>query len=343
MSNKVFMGIQLSEEEAINEETFKELVGDNYHEDILINEEGVSLKDNEVPLSAAIVGSSLVSHVNLSPNVRSGVRRPITKITPHHAAGVLHVENLCAIFKPASRGASCTYAIGLDGRIGQVLSEDKSPITSSCGGKNDNEAITFELSNSTLGPNWEISDVVFAKFIDLCVDICQRNPEIKQKDGSSGLNFDGTANGSLTFHSMFAATNCPGPSLLKRMQEICTLVNGRLDAAKIPQGQYPVSKQNVQAMFDLGIVSSPGYWEAKTDIQYLDGLMTKVASTGFGNKNINNNISDPIVAINILVAAGAISSAEYWIGLVEKSVDPYISSLLRNMANKISLVNLVLK
>jgi len=101
--------------------------------------------------------------------------------------------------------------------------EEKDRAWTSSSGANDHQAITIEVSNSATQGEWPVSDRAFAALIDLCVCICRRN-------NIPRLVFDGTPNGSLTHHQMFAATNCPGPFLLKRFPQICDLVNERLGA-----------------------------------------------------------------------------------------------------------------
>lgn len=171
--------------------------------------------------------SPLIDGTLLSPN-NSGTRtKTITKITPHHAAGVLNAKNLAGCFM-VDREASANYCIGNDGGLFLGVDESKRAWTSSSPA-NDQQAVTVEISNCATGGDWPVGAKAYAKFIDLCVDVCKRNPGIKQKNGKSGLYYDGTPNGSLTHHSMFAATSCPGPYLLARMSQICEEVNKRLN------------------------------------------------------------------------------------------------------------------
>ena len=132
--------------------------------------------------------SPLASYTKLAPASNTWGKRTakITKITPHHAAGVLSVESLCNIFSNPSRGASANYCIGNDGRIGLVVEESNTAGTSS-NYENDNQAITIEVSNCENGGQWRVSDAAYNALIDLCVDICKRN-------GISQLNFTGDAN-----------------------------------------------------------------------------------------------------------------------------------------------------
>lgn len=65
--------------------------------------------------------SSLISYTKISPNRTSPRKKPIRKITIHHMAGNLTVEQCGAVFAPTSRKASSNYGIGTDGRIGMYV------------------------------------------------------------------------------------------------------------------------------------------------------------------------------------------------------------------------------
>lgn len=183
--------------------------------------------------------SPLASYTQLAPASNTWGKRTgiITKITPHHAAGVLSVESLCNIFSNPSRGASANYCIGNDGRIGLVVEESNTAGTSS-NYENDNQAITIEVSNCENGGQWRVSDAAYNALIDLCVDICKRN-------GISQLNFTGDANGNLTAHRMFAPTDCPGDYLYSKFPEIAQKVNERL------QEDAPMTQEEKQAFNTL--------------------------------------------------------------------------------------------
>lgn len=124
----------------------------------------------------------------------------IEKITVHHAAGILSVEGMANIIHNPSREVSCNYAIGYDGRIGGYIKEENRSWCSSSPW-NDNRAITIEVSNCATTNDWPVSDNVWTKLVNLCVDICKRNNIPK-------LTFTGDQNGSLTFHYMFTSTSC---------------------------------------------------------------------------------------------------------------------------------------
>ena len=164
--------------------------------------------------------SSLVSYTKLSPNCSTRTDK-ITKITIHHTAVVnASLAGLGNGFANPAAQASANYGIDCNGNIGMFV-EEKNRAWTSSNRDNDNRAVTIEVANSSGAPNWQVSDKALSALIDLCVDICKRN-------GIPRLNHDGTKNGSLTLHEMFAATLCPGPYIKSKIKYICDEVNKRL-------------------------------------------------------------------------------------------------------------------
>ena len=185
--------------------------------------------------------SSLISYTKISPNRTSPRSQPIRKITIHHMAGNLTVEQCGAVFAPTSRKASSNYGIGTDGRIGMYV-EEKDRAWTSSSPDNDNQAVTIEVANNTLGPNCTVSDKAMASLLALCVDICKRN-------GIQRLNFTGDKTGNLTMHCYFKATLCPGPYLKSKFPYIASEVNKRLGAEAAPEPfivQITASSLNVR-------------------------------------------------------------------------------------------------
>ena len=162
--------------------------------------------------------SYVPAHKNNYQVGRSGYK--VCKITPHHMAGKLTAKRCGELFQNPSRGASSNYGIGYNGEISCYVDEDNRAYTSS-NKANDCQAITIEVANSSTGGDWPISDASWESLVNLCVDICTRH--------NFRLKFDGTPNGSLTMHKMFAATACPGPYLEARLPELAKQVNARLD------------------------------------------------------------------------------------------------------------------
>lgn len=145
----------------------------------------------------------------------------ICKFTPHMMAGILSGKQ-CAVnvFGNPGRNASANYCIGNDGDLVCNVEEENRAWTSS-NRTNDYQAITVEVSNCEYGGQWKVSDAAWNKLVELAVDVCRRY--------NFRLHYDGTSNGSLTTHNMFANTDCPGPYMLSKMNELANTVNTILD------------------------------------------------------------------------------------------------------------------
>lgn len=165
--------------------------------------------------------SCLVDYVYLSPNADFPRTDTIRKITVHHMADDLKLDNLGYVFAERDRNASSNYAIDVDGNVALYVEESDRAWTSSSR-DNDAQAVTIEVANDEIGGEWHVSDESFDALVDLCVDICRRN-------GMDSLVWTGGPDGTLTVHSMFSeTTECPGPYLLGCMPELAELVNMEL-------------------------------------------------------------------------------------------------------------------
>ncbi len=199
--------------------------------------------------------SPLVDFTLISPNSNPRNKK-ISKITIHHMAGNLTVEQCGNGFAQKSRKASSNYGVGTDGRVGMYV-EEKNRSWASSSPDNDHMAVTIEVANDG-GANWHVSDKALAKTIDLCVDICKRN-------GIKELKFTGDKTGNLTMHKYFAATACPGPYLESKFSYIAEAVNKRLKA--VPGSANPKELTTVNdIVWDLhyrGIITDEGLWLKK--------------------------------------------------------------------------------
>lgn len=168
---------------------------------------------------SSLAQGAYIAHSNNYQKGRNGHK--ICKFTPHIMAGILTGKQ-CAvnIFQNPNRIASANYCIGNDGDlVCNVYEEDRAYTSSSR--SNDNQAITVEVSNCEYGGDWKISDKAWNTLVNLAVDVCTRY--------GFRLEYDGTPNGSLTRHDMFANTNCPGQTLGGRFKELAETVNKILD------------------------------------------------------------------------------------------------------------------
>lgn len=177
--------------------------------------------------------SSLVSYTRISPNSNNPRNNKILKITPHHMAGNLGLEQFGNIVANPGRQMSSNYAIDSQGNIG-LFCEEKNRSWCSSSPANDHQAITIEVANDGGAPDWHVSDKALTALIDLNVDICKRN-------GIARMNFTGNANGNLTMHQYFNATACPGPYLKSKFPYIAEQVNKRLAAS--PEAAPPTPSE----------------------------------------------------------------------------------------------------
>lgn len=122
-------------------------------------------------------------------------------------AGNMAAAN-CAIYhRDSDRQASANYYIGSDGMIVSGVPEEYRAWTSSSAW-NDHQSITMEVANIS-NDTGEISPEAYASTVKLCADVCVRY--------GIDPHYDGTVNGTITYHSMFASTSCPGPWLTQKI------------------------------------------------------------------------------------------------------------------------------
>lgn len=165
--------------------------------------------------------SSLATYIDTSTLNCNSRKYPITRITIHHAAGVINDLSVFSSILRSGREVSYNYGIDNSGRIGLFVPENKRAWTSSSP-DNDHRAITIEVSNSKTGGDWPVSNAAYNALLNLCEDICRRN-------GIAQLTYTGSLSGSnLTMHQWFASTACPGPYLKSRFGLIANAVNRRL-------------------------------------------------------------------------------------------------------------------
>ena len=162
-----------------------------------------------------MVSKLITEHYMFGDRKSSPRDRAITKITIHHMAGTMSAIECAKYHYNSDVDASANYYIGNAGDICAGVTEERRAWTSS-NRDNDMAAITIEVSNSGGAPEWKISPEAYKSLIRLVADLCNRY-HIKP-------HYTGTPAGSITIHSMFAATACPGPYLTNLIK------SGRLEA-----------------------------------------------------------------------------------------------------------------
>lgn len=174
--------------------------------------------------------SALVDCKVMSPNHSGKRTHRIDRITPHCVVGQLKAANIGGCFDESSRQASCNYGIGSDGKVCLIVDEANRSWCSSSSA-NDQRAITIECASDKTEP-YAMTDTVYNKLVDLCVDICRRNGKdtllwFANKDKS--LNYEPKDNEMvITVHRWFANKSCPGDWLYNRLGDLATKVTGRL-------------------------------------------------------------------------------------------------------------------
>lgn len=136
----------------------------------------------------------------------------ISEITIHHCASILTIEALGALWQREGRKGSSHYGVS-ETNIGQYVHESDVAWTNGNWEANC-RAVTIETSNGGGAPEWPVSDTTFQTLVTLVADIARRNGLGKLVKGKN-----------LTWHSMYAATACPGPYLSGKLQELVDKAN----------------------------------------------------------------------------------------------------------------------
>lgn len=178
--------------------------------------------------------SPLVAYTRLSPNYTAPRNHVTDTISIHCVVGQLTAQEILdmdmfTVYDPIN-GASCTYAVGMDGSIGQGVDEaNRSWCTSSRG--NDHRAITIEVASDTTHP-YAINDNAMAALLELLVDIMHRHGKKRLLwlgDKENTLAYTPAADEMvLTVHRWFANKACPGDYLFERHGQIAAEVTRRL-------------------------------------------------------------------------------------------------------------------
>jgi len=174
--------------------------------------------------------SSLVTCRMLSPNNSGERKHKIDRITPHCVVGQCTAESLGEWFKKPSTQASSNYGIGRDGSVGLYV-EEKNRSWCSSNSENDNRAVTIECASDKSEP-YVMNEVVYARLVQLCLDICYRNGKkrlIWFGNKEKALSYEPAGDEMvLTVHSWFANKSCPGNWLYSRLGDLANKVNEML-------------------------------------------------------------------------------------------------------------------
>ena len=178
----------------------------------------------------------MISYTKLSPNNSGKRKMNIDRITPHCVVFQCSVETLGEIFSNTSVQASSNYGIGVDGRVGMYVPENKRSWCSSSA-DNDQRAVTIECASDPVEP-YSMNSTVYNRLVELCVDICKRNGKNKVLwlvDKEKTLAYSPKSNEMiLTVHRWFANKSCPGNWLYSRLGSLAESVTKELSRTGEP-------------------------------------------------------------------------------------------------------------
>jgi hypothetical protein len=216
-------------------------------------------------MKSSLTNKTVLAHSSNYTKGRGGYK--ICKITPHHMSGVLTGKRCAELFQNPNRNASANYCIGYNGDIVCNVEEENRAWTSSSRW-NDCQAITIEVSNSKANGNYPISNASWKALVKLCVDICKRY--------KFRLTYDGTKNGSLTRHNMYANTDCPGPYLQSKFPQLVKEVNAELDKKEKTVRQKKILKQDCVLYSKKDLTGTKYTYKKNTTVKVLKNISTKI-------------------------------------------------------------------
>lgn len=249
--------------------------------------------------------SPLVCKTMLS-NKHNDRECPISKITIHHAAGVMDFNTLLTYVATCDRDMSANYVLR-QGKLGLVV-EEKYRAWTSASAWNDHRAVTIEVGNCSSGGQWPIADEDLKMLIKWCADVCIRNKIPK-------LYYDGTKNGSLTLHEMFVATGCPGPYIKSKLNYICQEVNKLINSNG--KETKPAAPSTIKHATYKVVTDLYGYATAANAVKDVDRKRKVKAGTYYV-------FNETDTAVNVTVKAGVPGA---WISRAKnKEKSPVVST-----------------
>ncbi len=204
--------------------------------------------------NSSLITATYKAHSNNYSTGRSG--RKIEKVTIHHMAGVLTAKQCGSIFQDGNRQASSNYGIGRDGEIALFVDEANTSYADANWDSNC-KSVTIECSNNKTGGDWTVSDKVLNSLIKLIADIFKRNGIKTAIKGET-----------ITWHSMYSATACPGNYLRSKIDYIVQEVNKKLGSTSNTENKNETEKEHK--------IDEDGLWGEDTTIKAQEVFKTTV-------------------------------------------------------------------
>ena len=196
-----------------------------------------------------MTSSTLASRILATSKYSSRGGAAISRVIVHHWAGLTGgIERLTQ----SKDTASANYLILSTGEIIASVPEEYRAWTSGSSTA-DSASITIEIQNSTLGPQWLVSQAAIDALVKLIADIGRR-----YKWGS----IDRTR---VRGHREFASTACPGPYLYPQLATIAASANRLLGGTPAS----PTPKPPVTSFYDRVIDGQPGPYTYKAMQRFL--------------------------------------------------------------------------
>lgn len=215
--------------------------------------------------------SSLATYTLISPNKTSPRNHEIDMVIIHCFVGQVTAKRGCEVFQPTTKQASCNYVVGYDGSIGLCVDEkdrswcsggvdkNKQPIRVNgiSGADIDHRAISIEVACEAKHP-YKITDKAYTALVNLLVDICKRNPAIKELKWQSDKSLVGKIDKqNMAVHRWFANKACPGDYLYNLHGQIAEEVNKKLGAKPAPFEPFESFKVRVNTSNYLNMRTGP--------------------------------------------------------------------------------------
>lgn len=178
-------------------------------------------------------------------NYTKGRNTNIREICIHHIDGNCSIEVLGQIWQTVGRYGSSTYGIGSDGRIACYVDEND---TAWCNSNWDSNcrSVSIEVADDNVNP-YHSSDYAINSLIRLVADVAKRN--------NMGTLVKGQ---NVTWHSMYANTECPGTYLLSKMDYIINEANKINGGSTAPDQVLTVgSKCKFNGVFKINEIILP--------------------------------------------------------------------------------------
>ena len=206
---------------------------------------------------------------------RNGVK--ISEITIHHMASILTAEECGKLFQNSTRLSSTHYGVGKDGNIGLYVDE-KNTAYANGNFKSNLRSVTIEVSNSSVGGDYPVSDLVLAELIKLVADIAQRNNLGKLVVGEN-----------LTPHNKYAETSCPGKYLLGKMGYIAEEAN-KINGVAVKKSNEELADEVIQGLWGNGKERKDRLTEAGYDYYAVQAIVNERLLTKKSNKEIAKEV-----------------------------------------------------